>query len=187
MTGVTHLTFHTKILCDATPLQIPFQLTRLVLGGSYFPLAFTKALFAASVDSLVDLVLTLQQTHSPALREEINRGVGTLQNLRTLSDWCRTSAEFIDLCPYLPASLETINTCWPDKHRLTSLARAFDLNALPKLTNLRLTYLTRDEVTGAADGLKLLKTCERRGVEVTFGFEKDYLREEVRRSCLALD
>ncbi|KAM0751528.1 hypothetical protein T439DRAFT_324710 [Meredithblackwellia eburnea MCA 4105] len=178
LASITDLTLHCKVLCDATPIFIHFHLSRLVLGGSYFPLAFSKALLAASVESLNELTMTMQQAHSPTLREDLNREIGTLVNLRVFSDWCRTSQEFIDLCPFLPASLETVNTCWPDRHRLTSFVRAFDLASFPRLTDLRWTYLTPEEVAGTADGAKLLSMCAQREINVAYGFEKDYLREE---------
>ncbi|KAI5478510.1 developmentally regulated GTP-binding protein 2 [Pseudohyphozyma bogoriensis] len=175
---LTHLTLHTKILCDPVPSVVPFQLTRLVLGGSYFPLAFIKALFTASAESLTDLAMTLQANHSLDLRSTINQAVGTLNQLTTLSDWCRSSQEFIDLVPYLPTTLKTINTCFPDRHRLLSLEKAFDVNRLPRLESFRFMYLSKDDVRSSADGARFRAALETRGVMVTCGFEKGYMREE---------
>lgn len=122
----------------------------------------------------------MQAGHSPPLRAELNAAVSTLANLRTISDWTRSAPDFLELVPYLPASVETINTCWPERNRLFTLAKALAPGRLQRLTNIRLMHIPRDAVVGNADGTQIVAACKNRNIELSFGFEKDYLREEVR-------
>ncbi|KAL8279316.1 hypothetical protein RQP46_008353 [Phenoliferia psychrophenolica] len=161
---------------------VPFKLERLVLGGSYFPIAFIQTLFATSTDSLQNLTITMRTMHSPSLDAELSRSIATLKNLRVISDWCRSGQDFVDLCPYLPISLETINTCFPDRLKLGLLARAIVPGRLPKLKHLRLMYLTREDLVpsgvGSVDSGLIAKVCKQHGIELAFGFESASLRDE---------
>ncbi|GAA5952714.1 hypothetical protein JCM21900_000413 [Sporobolomyces salmonicolor] len=178
LAGLKKLIMHCKILCDATPLAIPFSLTHLTFGGSYFPLALTRAFFTTSSPTLRHLVLTLQTHHSPALRDLLLNCVSTLTSLESLTDWCRTSEDFLQLLPNLPASLVALNTCFPDRHRLNSLSRSLILPALPQLAVCRFMYLKVEDFTASPEGNALLASLAERGVVVEFGFERKDLREE---------
>lgn len=128
LAGVTHLTLHCKIYCDPVPIVLPFQLRRLVIAGTYHPLALIHALFATSSTTLVDLVTNLLQGQSMEERELLYRSIGSLQRLQRLSDFGRNSDETMALLPHLPASLEEFNTCLPDRHRVVGLVAGLNLN-----------------------------------------------------------
>lgn len=178
--GLTHLTLHCKVWTDAAPIDLPFRLTHLVLGGSYFPLRFIDALFESLHETLVDLVLTLRTQQSPTLRRLIADRVATCTHLITLSDSTRGSQDLLDLLlPELLLSLEVLNVSFGDKNRIHELARRFSLANLPRLRYLRFMYLSLNNIRGSAEGNQMLRYCRISGVQVLFGFELDYLREEV--------
>lgn len=122
--------------CDPTPVQLPFQLQRLVIAGQYHPLSLVHGLFQTSSTTLVDVVTNLLAGQSMEERELIYRSIGSLQRLQRLSDFGRNSDETMALLPHLPASLQEFNTCLPDKHRVIQLAHDLHLDRLPHMNRI---------------------------------------------------
>lgn len=168
-----------RSLCDPMPLLIPFHLTHLTLGGSYFPLALTRALFSASHSTLKHLVLTFQTQHSLDLRDLILSCLNSLPALESLTDWCRPSADFFLLLPNLPPSLVTLNTCFSDTIQIPTVTRALSLVTLPNLKTFRFLYFSKADLETNNVGIQLLAWFRGKGVTVEYGFERRDLREEV--------
>lgn len=179
--GLIHLTLHCKVWIDAAPINLPFQLTRLVLGGSYFPLRFVHALFESSRETLVNLSLTMQTQQSPTLRPLIADRIATCSRLITLSNWTRSIQDTLELLlSNLPPSLEVLNTSFGEKNRIHEFARRLERASLPRLRGLRFMYLVLRDLKRTMEGKRMLRACRDTGVQVEFGFQLEYLREEGR-------
>ncbi|GAA5945221.1 hypothetical protein JCM10213_001488 [Rhodosporidiobolus nylandii] len=179
LAGLKSLVLHCKIMCDPTPLAIPYHLTHLTLGGSYFPISLTQLLLAVSAPTLKSLVLTLQAHHSPHLRDEILRYIPSLVALEALTDWARPSEDTTSLLfPALPQGISTLQTGFNDKARIAQFVRSLVLPGLPNLRTIRCMYLTREDFAYSPDGQGFLAQCEERGIALEFGFERKDLREE---------
>ncbi|GAA5959116.1 hypothetical protein JCM3765_006346 [Sporobolomyces pararoseus] len=178
LAGLKELTLHCKILCDPMPLLIPFQLTRLTLGGSYFPLALVQALFTVSRPTLRHLVLSLQSDHSTPLRDQILCSLSSLDALETLADWTRPHSDISILLPNLPRSLEALETAFDDVSQISTLSRSLRHVAFPNLKRIRFIYLSIEDLLGNTEGRRLITEMSERRIKIEHGFERKDLREE---------
>lgn len=196
---LSELQIHSRILCDAGPIKISFHLRKLVLGSSYFPLAFIVTLFKQSAASLVELTLSVQRDHSIELREVnfpvshrqgdslltdrdlqlLDVCIGRCQNLRMMTEWGRIGINTINLLRHLPPSLEVFNTSFPinDVHTIPKFSQQIPSD-LRRLREVRLLTMTRKELEGHRWGRDMRDELNRRGIQVRFGFGKSMQESE---------
>ncbi|GAA5847489.1 hypothetical protein JCM5353_008694 [Sporobolomyces roseus] len=122
--------------------------------------------------------------HSLDLRDLILSCLNSLPALESLTDWCRTSADFFLLLPNLPPSLVTLNTCFSDTIQIPTVTRALSLVTLPNLKTFRFLYFSKADLETNNVGIQLLAWFRGKGVTVEYGFERRDLREERRKGAI---